>query len=164
MGYPVLFDFLQRRSGAKLTWRIDKNDFDESQLIELKVPLDMPYTTTWSEYERLEGEITINGQHHNFVKRKVSGDTLYLLCIPNIQKDKLVVSEKEYGKNVNDFDGSEKNETAKKENIQLQYLDNLQEYLFASIDAANNKPTSFINTITPQFYLDNPGKPPQINS
>lgn len=160
----MLFDYLQHRSGTKLTSRIDRNDFDESELVELKVPLDMPYTTTWSEYERLEGEITIDGQHHNFVKRKMVGDTLYLLCIPNTQKDKLASSEKAYSKKVNDFEGSEKNETAKKENIQLQYLDDVQEYSIAYIDATNNTPTSFINTITPQFYLDNPGKPPQINS
>jgi hypothetical protein len=124
----------------------------------------MPYASTWNEYERVDGEISIHGQHHSYVKRKVYGDTLYLLCIPNILKDKLHYAEKEYGKKVNDFDGSEKNETVKKENIQLQYLENLQEYLFASIHATNNKPISFINIITPQFYLDNPGKPPQVNS
>ena len=124
----------------------------------------MPYTTTWSHYEKFEGEVNINGQHHSYVKRKVSGDTLYLLCIPNRQKDKLQLAKNEYGKKVNDFEGSDKKDTGKKGTSPVEYITRLQQYAVAMAISIHQHPSTFITHLIPQFHLDNPGKPPEVNS
>jgi hypothetical protein len=83
--------------------KLDNSEYNESQLIEVKVPLDLPYQTNWSEFERFDGEIEIEGVHYKYVKRKVFNDSLILLCIPNESKMKLQSARDEFFKLVNDL-------------------------------------------------------------
>ncbi|WP_276481393.1 hypothetical protein [Paraflavitalea pollutisoli] len=48
--------------------------------------MHLPYTANWDQYERVEGEIVVNGVYYTYVKRKISNNTLYLLCLPNNDK------------------------------------------------------------------------------
>lgn len=86
IGYRLLFDFMQQKINAKLEAGLDNNLYNESDLIELKVALNIPYQTSWSGFQRCDGEIQIDGIIYKYVKRKVSNDTLYLMCIPNTRK------------------------------------------------------------------------------
>lgn len=86
-GYRLALDYFQQQSDLRLETRIDANNYDESQLIEIRVPLNMPYQNRWTEYERHYGEIEIDGNHYSYVKRKIAGDYLVLKCIPNSLKD-----------------------------------------------------------------------------
>lgn len=63
--------------------------YDESKLMVIKVPLSLPYSNNWTAFEQYNGSIEIEGHHYEYVKRKVSNDTLILLCLPNTEKDKL---------------------------------------------------------------------------
>jgi hypothetical protein len=85
-GYLLVVDYLQQRATKELEARLDNNQYDDSGLIELKIPVDIPYQTDWSLYQRYDGEVEIGGMLYKFVKRKLSGDTLYLMCIPNTKK------------------------------------------------------------------------------
>ncbi len=87
----------------QLEARLDKNQYDESQLIELKVPIHLPYQNNWAAYERYDGEITLNGTLYKYVERKVSNDTLYLRCLPNTKKMHLETAKDDYFKNTNDL-------------------------------------------------------------
>jgi hypothetical protein len=53
------------------------NDYDESQLIEIRIALDIPTKIAPTGFERHYGEIQFNGQIYAFVKRKVEMVTLY---------------------------------------------------------------------------------------
>ncbi len=83
--------------------RLDKNLYDESQLIELKIPINLPYQTSWSAFERYDGEIELNGFLYKYVERKLSNDTLYLKCLPNIKKMHLETTKDDFFKNTNDL-------------------------------------------------------------
>lgn len=63
----------------------------------------MPYLTDWPAYEAYQGEAEINGVHYNYVKRKVSQDTLYLLCLPNEIKTQLSKLKNDYAVKANDL-------------------------------------------------------------
>jgi hypothetical protein len=63
--------------------KLDKGHYTENELVEMKVPYHQLYFPNSQEYTRYDGEIDINGTHYNYVKRKFSNDTLYILCIPN---------------------------------------------------------------------------------
>ncbi|HMF71123.1 MAG TPA: hypothetical protein VK616_06590 [Flavitalea sp.] len=160
-----MFGLLIGKSSEDLASTIDQNKYDESELIEVKLRLNLPYVTSQGDYEKYEGEITINGHHHNYVKRKVSGDTLYLLCLPNREKDKLQIAENNYGTVTNDFDSEHKSESAvKKANTFNQYPLQLSDYSILAPQISFHEPSSFISLSLPDSFIDLYGKPPQLNS
>jgi len=85
----MLISFLQQKADAHLEARIDANDYDESQLVEMRVQMDMPYQMRYTEFERHYGEAVINGKTYTYVKRKIEGDVLVLKCIANETKQQL---------------------------------------------------------------------------
>jgi hypothetical protein len=94
---------MEHKADSRLEIKLDNNHYDESQLIELKIPIDLPYQSTWASFERFDGEIEMNGTLYKYVKRKLVNDTLVLLCIPNHQKMELQTARNDFFKNTNDL-------------------------------------------------------------
>ncbi len=101
-GYRFVFDELETRASFQLVEKLDNKEYNDAELIEMKVPLPMPYQTNWASFERYDGEIEIQGVHYNYVKRKVLNDTLILMCIPNHGKMKLNSAKEQFFSLVND--------------------------------------------------------------
>lgn len=89
--------------------QLDNNQYSDNDLVEVKMALNLPYITSWADYERVDGEIELGGTYYNYVKRKVSNDTLYLMCLPNKSKTQLYLSRNDYAKQANDIPSCEKN-------------------------------------------------------
>jgi hypothetical protein len=92
---------METRATARLESRIDAGQYSDDQLLEVKISLKVPYITD-TKYEACYGEAEYNGQTFRYVKRKVVGDTLYLLCIPHVEKDRINVAKTDFTKAVND--------------------------------------------------------------
>lgn len=107
-GYSFLFQFLIQQSDKQLTQNLDNNLYSRTDLVEVKIPLNLPYQTNWNEYERFDGNINFDGIHYNYVMRKVCNDTLYILCIPNHKKTQLYNAQSNYQKLVNDIPSNKK--------------------------------------------------------
>ena len=88
-GYRFVTNYLQKKADKQLEARIDVNDYYESQLIEIRVPLNMPYQNNSSDFERHYGEIEVNGEIYTYVKRKIEDGVLILKCIPNTEKQNI---------------------------------------------------------------------------
>jgi hypothetical protein len=88
-GYRIAMSLLEHRADKKLEAKIDERDYDESQLIEIRVALNMPYQERYSDFERQYGEIEMNGKMYSYVKRKIEGDVVIFKCIPNEAKQEL---------------------------------------------------------------------------
>jgi hypothetical protein len=86
IGYQFLIAALQQKVDIALETLIDNNEYDETQLTEMRVSLNMPYQQRYTEFERHYGEINIDGKIYTYVKRKIEGDVLILKCIPNTSK------------------------------------------------------------------------------
>ena len=99
-----MFDFMQREANDRLEVRLDNDDYDEANLVELKVPVNLPYQANWKSYQRYDGEIEINGIHYKYVKRKLANDTLYLKCIANKNEMRLQSARDEFFKITNDLE------------------------------------------------------------
>lgn len=114
-GYYLVLQYFIDRSGRQLIERLDNNQYDDSELTEIKVALHLPYVTNYG-YMRIDGEIEMDGIHYNYVKRKIEGDTLYMLCLPNKDKTKLVDARSRFTEQSNDIaaNGKKNNTTAKK--------------------------------------------------
>lgn len=100
-GYNLLVNYLQQQSDTHLEAMLDGNQYEDSQLIELKIPTHIPYQTSWASFERYDGEVKMNGTIYKYVKRKVANDTLYLMCIPNAKKMQLETVRDDFFKNTN---------------------------------------------------------------
>ncbi|MEO5593222.1 MAG: hypothetical protein ABIR15_05850 [Chitinophagaceae bacterium] len=102
-GYRWVINVVQKHADTKLEAKLDRNEYDESQLIEISVPVNMPYQTSWANFERYDGEIEVNGIHYKYVKRKVQDGQLILKCIPNQTKQRLETAKDDIFKTTNDL-------------------------------------------------------------
>jgi hypothetical protein len=114
---------MQQKLNDQLEVRLDNNAYDESQLVELKIPIHLPYQTSWSAYQRYNGEIEINGILYKYVKRKVANDTLFLMCIANTKKMHLETAKDDFFKISNDLT---QNNSSKKSGTSKSAFKNLQ--------------------------------------
>ncbi len=109
-GYKWALSYLEQKATIRLEQKLDAGKYDIHQLVEVKIPLNLPYYTDWSEYQTYYGEAELNGESYQYVKRKVVGDTLYLLCIPHTEKNDIQLAKADYFKVVNNLqhDGQQK--------------------------------------------------------
>ena len=103
IGYRFVFNALQQKANKELVAKIDNSDYDESNLITVKVPLSMPYLTNWNDFKRADGEITLNGKIYHYVKQKVFNGELILKCLPDEQKMNLQTAKNDFFKTQNDL-------------------------------------------------------------
>jgi hypothetical protein len=140
-GYRWVINIVQQQADTKLEASLDRNEYDESQLIEIKVPLSMPYQTDWAGFERYDGEIEVNGVHYKYVKRKVQDGQLVLKCIANQTKQRLESAKDDIFKTTNDL---QQDNAAKKAGVPnpapvkniLSDYDNLQQLSIAALHAS----------------------------
>ena len=99
---------MQDKASLQLESRLDRHQYDESQLISLKVPItQLAYYINSAAFERVDGQIEIDGVPYQYVKRRIYNDSLELLCIPNQTVQKLRLSRDDYFKLVNDIQRSQ---------------------------------------------------------
>ena len=107
-GYRLYMDLLEQKASTALQTRLDNNQYDQEKLVEVKIPVNLPYLSNWSAFEKYQGETEINGIHYKYVKRKLVNDTLILLCISNEAKNELRSVQSDYFKKVNDIQNDDK--------------------------------------------------------
>jgi len=104
IGYRLYTSFLENRLNAQFETQLDNNYYDESQLISIKVPVShFAYYNNSSLFERVDGQVEVNGVVYKFVKRRLYKDSLELLCLPNHDAMKLASAKDEFFKLVNDL-------------------------------------------------------------
>ncbi|MBI3137673.1 MAG: hypothetical protein HYZ15_03730 [Sphingobacteriales bacterium] len=88
-GYYPLISVLQQQADRKLESLLDQDIYEEDNLVEVRVPLNMPYQQRYTEYERHYGNIEIDGSSYTYVKKKIDGDVVIFQCIPNQSRQQL---------------------------------------------------------------------------
>jgi hypothetical protein len=106
-GYRLVLDYVEAHQNTQLEIQLDENHYDAAELIEIRVPVSLPYQTDWKEFERVDGEIEFNGMHYKFVERKLQAGEMIYKCIPNEEKMKLVNAREIFFKLVNDLQTQE---------------------------------------------------------
>ena len=98
VGYRFVFTMLDNIASEKQDARIDAGDYNEANLIEIKVPLNMPYQQRFTEFERHYGEITVDGVVYTYVKMKVDDNMLILKCMPDLSRQQIKKAENNLAK------------------------------------------------------------------
>lgn len=126
----------------------------------------MPYQVSWTAFERVDGEVTINGVIYKYVKRKVEDGQLILLCLPYYKKMSLVHASAEFGSHGGDpapFGKKGNSASSGKNNSLNEYEENSrwniggrQRHLLVKQYAL------FIPSHLTDGFIKFPGKPPEL--
>ena len=103
-GYRFVTSLVAETADQQLEQKLDNQDYNEAQLIEVRVPLNVPYQNNSSEFERHYGEVEVDGKYYTYVKSKVENGFLVLQCIPNSSKEKITAAGNDFFKMANGLD------------------------------------------------------------
>ena len=163
-GYILLFQYFMNKTDVVMNEHIDQNQYNTSDLVEIKIPAKLYYSESSGDYQPISGQVRVNGNCYNYVKLKIANDTLYVDVIPNNEKTRLVQSKNVLDKQIADVPVNKKshNTSAK------QFSDNEFNYTLlnqlARIPASIKKTTgrnSISDTTDP--LLGVPGQPPETS-
>ncbi len=168
-GYRIVMDILAAKADTRLEARIDNQEYAEEDLVEISIPLNIPYQINQPEFERHYGEVEIDGQVYSYVKRKVENGFLVLKCIPNESRQDIEQGGNEFFKKANGLDHSqpEKNSSGNQ---------SFAKGFFGECDDRNDLPglQAFSTSMTQNYgsftaatmhtSLTQPGKPPRLNA
>ncbi|HUP12590.1 MAG TPA: hypothetical protein VM187_10270 [Niastella sp.] len=160
-GYTLLFDYFIQQSDQQLIQQLEAHQYNDHELIEVKIALHTPYLSSWSHYEQVNGEAEVNGIYYTYVKRKVHNDTLFLLCVPNKNKTQLNAARIEYANNVQDVPASTKN-TLKKNPAGFEYQQPVARLLIRTIPTAIQQPFHHVANSASQIFISGPYNPPRV--
>ena len=167
VGYRVFVSYLQDQKNEQLEAQLDREDYNESDLILLKVPAAhlSAYTNSHS-FERVDGQLEISGITYKYVKRRLYNDTLELLCIPNLASMQLQHAKSDFFKIVNDIQNTAQNKKGNSPSVQknfpvsfcpIQLISLTNELCFSGI----KRPDHF-HLPLPSPFIAQPGEPPQV--
>lgn len=167
-GYRILFDYEQQQSDMQLVASLDKQDYNDADLITIKVPLSLPYVNNQKDFERIDGEITVNGKILKYVKRKISDGNLILMCLPDQNKMRIESEKDEFFKYANDL--VQNNQSKKSNNTKSGVFKNLiSEYYVNASDYATAVPRilhTYHNIsqlkFLPSSHYKLPEQPPEV--
>lgn len=142
------------------------NKIDDTKLIQIKIPVHFPTLTDWNDYEVISGQIQLKDAYYNYVRLKMTRDTMYFVCLPNTTKSRLVKANIITAKEISDVPISKNghNSTIKKLNVFVEY--NLRPFVYnytefgSYLKNYNNPGFSKINCP----FIESPGKPPNFIS
>lgn len=164
-GYRLLTDYLQQRADEHLEAKLDRHDYDESQLFEMRVPLNMPYQTVSFGFERVDGEIEINGIHYKYVKRKVENGELVLMCLRNDTKMRLLSARTEFFKMVNDLQNPTSNRDSSPapstKSPVTDYWQEQNDWSIRAVEGMGRQYVGLIALLPASPVLSTPAQPPE---
>src|SRR5689334_3235160 len=156
---------MESKSDFALETKIDKNDYDESSLIEIRVPLNAPYLSDNSTgFERYDGELELDGVHYKYVKRKIVNGELVLLCLPNKSKTELQNSREEFFKLVNDLNHTQskgKSTTTSFKSVTTEYKKETNVWSIPAMTVALIQYNNAVRSDITSGYNSAPDQPPK---
>lgn len=164
-GYRLLTSYLQSRADKYLEAKLDQHDYDHAQLIEMRVPLHMPYQTLLTTgYERVNGEIEIDGIHYKYVMRKIENGELVLLCLPNQARMRLESASNDFFKLVNDLHNPAQNKNqqpgAAIKNPVTEYWQQVNDWCLNAPDSITHIYMRYVAQLPPSPVITTPAQPP----
>lgn len=95
------------RAQKDLLVRLDADNYSSNDLVVFSIPtLSLPYPLQQQGYERVNGEFEYQGEYYSLVKQRLENDTLFMVCIKDHHKKKLVNVLNEYTNLANNLPAS----------------------------------------------------------
>lgn len=163
-GYQFIVAYLQQQNSLAIETRIDKDQYNDSELISIKVSLNLPYYNGCAEFERTYGSVNIDGIDYEYVKRRVYKDTLELLCLANFEKTKLSTVSGEIAKGVAENGSQPAKKPITIKTLLPDYFLQLADHQFVPSSQCIQTYFSTHKDALPVNYSSSKDKPPQFVS
>ncbi len=165
-GYRLVMDSIEAHQNTQLELQLDEKQYDESSLVEIRVPVSLPYQTDWKEFERVNGEVEFNGTHYKFVERKLQGGEMIYKCIPNENKAQLVNARENFFKLVNDLQAQESSSKKSTTNhsvktFSFDYCDELKSWSIEALEQSTSSYNQYAATLFSAAFILTPEQPPE---
>jgi hypothetical protein len=82
-GQIAIHQYFSYLSDRFFNEQTSKGLYNIHDLVEVKLPVNMPGIADWTAYENISGQIKFGNSTYNYVKMKITKDVLYLMCIPD---------------------------------------------------------------------------------
>lgn len=145
-GYYVVFWGLRFHTDQQLSDRVKANLYGADEIVELRIPVTLPYPIQDQGFQPVDGRFEHQGEHFKLIKHKFENDTLYVVCIRDLETRRLVNTMRNYVEMANGFDGNAPNQQA------LNYLSKLIKD-FCSHEAMNIVCQYSLLSVDPFFEL-----------
>ena len=103
-GYRLVSNYFDQKAANQMVRLIDENNYNESELVSVKMPINLPYYSNNPKFERVEGEMEINGVVYQYVERRVYNDSLEIRVLPNQDRLHIKNAKESFDKLASDFD------------------------------------------------------------
>lgn len=165
-GYSLLFQYFIYRSDASIIENINNNHYSEKDLIEVKIPGHLAMDEDWKDFALISGTVHFKDKSYNYAELKMTRDTMYLLCIPNNDKTRLINANVIYAKNVSDIQSNKKSHTPL---VKKVLSENIYNYTTISYNAfvrpANTKARhDYTFSATVKTAIGIQGQPPEAQA
>jgi hypothetical protein len=167
IGYRAWFYVAEMEQDAALEARLDREDYDEHDLVSVVVPLRNPYQLEQMSFARVNGEISVEGKTYKYVKRRIVDGNMILLCIPDHGKMLLKKGQSDYGNENNELTAT-KNSPSRPGILKVFTIsDYLDQDNFLHLGPSNPLRSEY-KAYQPNFFSDPvltaPGQPPQVKA
>lgn len=109
LGFYGLLQGLQYKNTLDLVRRLDNQQYSKDETITFKLPFTVPYQLSSNGFERVDGQIQIEGQYYRLVEQKLSHDTLFVVCIKDHASNRIMQALEDYVKTFTDQPSQAKN-------------------------------------------------------
>ena len=165
-GYRMAYDFMAVRSDFLLEKALDENRYEDQELISIKQPLQLPYYTNSEIFDRISGEVEIDGSTYRYVKYRIYNDSIEMLCIPHAQKTKLINARDGYAGNISDARPSDNGRQAPPGKSFFSSLSEFEEHIpfqfhhpaFLTTSACSDRTADHY----PRGFFSKTGQPPDL--
>lgn len=89
MGYYGIFMGMQYRNERMMNSSLDADAYDQANAITLKIPVTIPYIPDQTDFSRATGKFEHEGQLYRIVKQRYSQDTVTIICVKDIEHEKI---------------------------------------------------------------------------
>jgi hypothetical protein len=166
VGYEFYTAILQARADQTMVANLDRNNYSDADLISIKVPaLHLSSYVNSKEFQRVDGQIEIQGIQYNYVKRRFAEDSLELLCIPNKTSTNIQTAKNEFFKLVNDLQHPGQSKKSDQHNASFkgfntEYYADMQSFAIPDLTLVRQKATAHYLLQIPAVFLSLAGQPP----
>ena len=117
----------------------------------------------WPDYEQIQGHIVYNGHNYNYVGLKVTRDTMFMLCLQNQEKNRLLMGQNALEKDTNDSFHGKKSQALFKTALKLvQYYSEHTQFVFSNSLPAIDKMNTLLHLSNEAPFISTRGRPPAI--
>jgi hypothetical protein len=82
-GYRIVANYFDQKASEHFVAIIEENDYNEADLVTIKTPVNLPYYANNAKFERVDGEMVINGMVYQYVQRRVYNDSIEIKVLAN---------------------------------------------------------------------------------